>query len=1257
MKHGLLISAFTIVSHLILAQAYIEISGPTIITVGDNPTYYAYYHDGMGGGAQLPPFGDAYWSVGNGDVVLGQFAEASISWTLAGPGYVSYQLVTWEDTYYGYIGVTIAPPAPTGSATVNYVCSTATLTRTASPPAQYDWYWQTSSTNESTSLGNTSQINVSTPGSYYLRARDKSSLVWSLTSTLVATVSWQALVGGTIGGTESICYNTTPSGLTNVSGASGSQTPYSYQWQSYSDGSWSNISGATATSYNPAALTATRIYRRAVTACSVTAYSNEITITVYGDLNPGSINSNQTVCYGADVPAFTSSAPASAGNGSYSYQWQSRPPAGSWSNISGATGATYDHGTLTATTEFQRVVTSCGQTKYSNGITVTVQPDLIPGTVASNQTICYSADVAAFTSSAAATGGNGSYSYQWQSRIPPGSWSNIPGATAATYDHSTLTATTEFQRVVTSCGQTKYSNVITVTVYPDLNAGTVATNQTICYNADVAAFTSSAAATGGNGSYSYQWQSRPPAGSWTNISGATATTYDHSTLTTTTEFQRVVTSCGQTKYSNVIIVTVNPDLNAGTVATNQTICYNTDVAAFTSSAAATGGNGSYSYQWQSRPPAGSWTNISGATAVTYNHGNLTATTEFQRVVTSCGQTKNSNVITVTVNPDLTAGTVATNQTICYNANVAAFTSSAVATGGNGSYSYQWQSRPPAGSWTNISGATATTYDHNTLTATTEFQRAVTSCGQTKYSNVITVTVYPDLNAGTIASNQTICFNTDVAAFTSSAAASGGNGTYSYQWQSRPPAGSWTNISGATAVTYNHGNLTATTEFQRVVTSCGQTKNSNIITVTVNSSSVGGTISGVEAFGTASGTLLLTGHTGNVLKWQRKIGAGAWTDLSNTTTSQAYSNITQTTYYRAQVQSGVCAAVFSSEANVIIYSIPSASLTGPSTIPYSGTTSVTTGSYYSYQWYKDGASISGATTQSLIVSAPGLYNVRVWGSSTSPFYNTNTVQIIESVASQNLNYIRSVKILKSGVGDNTSLHALSKSDFSQSITYFDGLGRSTQSVTNQGSPGQKDIVQLIEYDAFGREVKKILPYASTESNGMYKVNATPLQSQFYVNTPNVASDPHPFAVSVVEPSPLNRVLKQGAEGSDWQPNSDPYSLVDKTVKKKYEYNGPDEVLLWSYNSNTQQMSAKTSAGVLQYYPANQLLANKTYDESNNLVIEYVNKLGRVILKRVQATASQTPVNNTNYASTYYIYDDEGNLVVVLPPEASKEYAVN
>lgn len=216
-----------------------------------------------------------------------------------------------------------------------------------------------------------------------------------------------------------------------------------------------------------------------------------------------------------------------------------------------------------------------------------------------------------------------------------------------------------------------------------------------------------------------------------------------------------------------------------------------------------------------------------------------------------------------------------------------------------------------------------------------------------------------------------------------------------------------------------------------------------------------------------------------------------------------------------------------------------------------------------------------------------------------------------------------------------------------IVYYDGLGRPVQSIVVKGSPKGKDIMQHTEYDEFGRQSKEYLPF--TLSNiGAYLAKTTVEDelADFYVNPPTDVANGggYPYSEKVFENSPLNRILKQGAPGEPWQPNNlNP--AEDRSIKMSYESNETNEVVLFTYDPNTDMISTT------EHYEPNQLYKNKTLDEHNNEVIEYVDKQGRTVLKKVQY---KTETDGTKrYAETYYIYDDFGNLVVVLPPEAVKQ----
>ena len=251
----------------------------------------------------------------------------------------------------------------------------------------------------------------------------------------------------------------------------------------------------------------------------------------------------------------------------------------------------------------------------------------------------------------------------------------------------------------------------------------------------------------------------------------------------------------------------------------------------------------------------------------------------------------------------------------------------------------------------------------------------------------------------------------------------------------------------------------------------------------------------------------------------------------------------------------------------------------------------------------------------------------------------------------LNFIKVTNPLESSDVVTPSL------DLQQSISYFDGLGRPIQEIAIKGSPTEKDIVTPLAYDANGREPIKYLPFVPGSVDGIFNENAVSAQGsydnsphqQFYTNpSDRIARDSEPYSTSIFEPSPLNRIIKQGASGEIWQPDSDHDVLEDKTIKMKYGFNTHNEVISFTYDSQTSQVSFLDMGHPL-YFPPNALYANRKFDEHNHEVVEYVDKEGRTVCKKVQ----EKEVNGVKYyASTYYIYDDFGNLVMVLPPEAVK-----
>ncbi|MBB6130391.1 DUF6443 domain-containing protein [Mucilaginibacter lappiensis] len=306
-----------------------------------------------------------------------------------------------------------------------------------------------------------------------------------------------------------------------------------------------------------------------------------------------------------------------------------------------------------------------------------------------------------------------------------------------------------------------------------------------------------------------------------------------------------------------------------------------------------------------------------------------------------------------------------------------------------------------------------------------------------------------------------------------------------------------------------------------------------------------------------------------------------------------------------------------------------------------------GSYFSY---------------SSITLSPGFSFTAAAGSSLSLYIANPDCQPLANSFNQNQNYIVTSTPRVGGmrtVGSTPNsgdFASRSTCELMQTVQYIDGLGRPLQTVQVQGSPSNKDVVQPFAYDQFGREATKYLPYVTSGSNdGSYKTNAlSGDQSQFYTAPPaGVTTTNSPFSLTNFEPSPLNRVLEQGAPGADWQPVTN--STAGHTQKIVYTSNNTTVITdtantmlaaLYTVTINANQSRTLAMNG---NYGAGQLYVTVSKDENwksgrGGTTEEYKDKEGHVVLKRTFNYAGTT----LQILSTYYVYDDLGNLAFVLPP---------
>jgi len=673
-------------------------------------------------------------------------------------------------------------------------------------------------------------------------------------------------------------------------------------------------------------------------------------------------------------------------------------------------------------------------------------------------------------------------------------------------------------------------------------------------------------------------------------------------------------------------VTVSNALIPGAITANsaQTIAYNNIPATISCSAATYGACApAYTYQWQKSTDNVNFTDISGQTGLNLSFSApLIATTYYRRRVTetSTSTIAYASTATVTVSAPFSTTTISPAVQNIFTGIVPAAMGGNAATGGScsGAYTYQWQRSTDGGAtFTDISGASGLNYTPPALTATTYYRRKDVCGSQLSYNNVCVINVYQHLTGGTISpSALTITYGANPGII-SGASSTGGmcSGSYAYQWQSSSDNITFANISVIPGI------LTATTYFRRKVTCATETAYSNTAAITVNPQIFPGVItlnSLATMVNTSPGTIMANAATGGacnnnfVYQWQQSTDGldYNYTNIAGAT-GQNYTAaaLTATTYFRRKVTCGID----------VLY------------------------------------------TNACIVTV----------TSAAPVYN----------------YIQSRVITKAGVTDETAAAQLTNPvDVRQTTQYFDGMGRPVQTVSKQASPAMHDIVIPNAYNEFGREVIKFLPYASAAGDGIYKATAIADQAAFYNPAGSqgtqlsngIARIPTPYTITGFEPSPLNVPVEQGAPGDAWQlPGAGDANSTGHTLRTVYTTNNQTSTFSSTYTAGTANPGSRIAALYSTTINGDQSQSlirinnNDTYlpgklsvtiirdenwqpaDGGIGTTEEYKDNAGRVVLKRTYNLKVVGATSSVEMLSTYYVYDNLGNLAFVLPPGANPD----
>jgi RHS repeat-associated protein len=256
---------------------------------------------------------------------------------------------------------------------------------------------------------------------------------------------------------------------------------------------------------------------------------------------------------------------------------------------------------------------------------------------------------------------------------------------------------------------------------------------------------------------------------------------------------------------------------------------------------------------------------------------------------------------------------------------------------------------------------------------------------------------------------------------------------------------------------------------------------------------------------------------------------------------------------------------------------------------------------------------------------------------------------------NVNYVRTWNAVKPDTASNTFIIGAEPTVAKMTTQYLDGLGRPLQTVVKKGSlvtgGTAVDMVNPVLYDELGRVQLQYLPFAannaggnSSISDGLFKMN--PFMQDSVFNRAQFPDETWIYSKTDFEPSPLGKTNKTLAAGNSWVGGN-------RGVEIKEWFNTTvDSIRIWNVTDVSNDYGTYASSA---FYPVGQLIKTAIYDEHGKEVIEYKDREGLVIMKKVQLTASaDTGIGKGPYGwlCTYYIYDILGQLRCAVQPKGTE-----
>ena len=386
-------------------------------------------------------------------------------------------------------------------------------------------------------------------------------------------------------------------------------------------------------------------------------------------------------------------------------------------------------------------------------------------------------------------------------------------------------------------------------------------------------------------------------------------------------------------------------VSGNTISSDQSICSGEVPAKRRGAFPTAGGAATLAYQGERSEDGVKYVSIAGANAQEYAPANLTTDTWFRRKVRVAGPCPESvsNVVRIRV-ASLPAMPAADAATVCGGGQ--AFLRVKFPASGISNITYRWYLTATGG----MPVASGTYYRTPDLTAsTTYYLEALNGNGCRSARQAVPVTVNQAVANNTISTSQTICTGSRPTEL-SGAIPDGGNGVFSYQWESSSNGVRYMDIAGATGQNYTPATaLTQSTWYRRKVLANGPCPEhlSNAVKIEVVPQPLAPTVSQAAICPGSRATLEAMAMSGLRVEWYDAPQGGYLLGTGSTFETPVLA--TTTSFWAQTINSNNCESAVRQEAKVLVVA-PQVTISQDLTIEEGKPVQLIAGGGASYAWY-------------------------------------------------------------------------------------------------------------------------------------------------------------------------------------------------------------------------------------------------------------------------------------------------------------------